>query len=304
MHKPAETVNEEYIESPCDGIAAIIQSRERDLGSFSVRRFLPHNNCRKVGPFVFFDHMGPAQFSRGQGLDVRPHPHIGLATVTYLYEGEIVHRDSLGCVQSITPGAVNWMTAGKGIVHSERTGDVARASGQRMHGLQVWVALPEEYEETGPEFHHYEPGDLPVVSLDNVTMTIIAGSLFASESPVRTFSPLFYVDVDMPAATTLQIPDDYAERAVHVIAGEVDINGRNVQPFNMVICREAESIRITAVQQSRLVIFGGAPITDRYLWWNFVSSSRARIEQAKQDWQQGRFDPVPGETESIPLPER
>jgi redox-sensitive bicupin YhaK (pirin superfamily) len=298
----AERICEDYLESPCEGIAAIIQAKEKPLDSFSVRRFLPHAQCRKVGPFVFFDQMGPAEFKPGQGMDVRPHPHIGLATVTYLFEGEMMHRDSLGYVQNITPGAVNWMTAGKGIVHSERTGDAARASGQRMHGLQVWIALPEEHEETEPAFSHYSSDELPVIQSGGVTLKLIAGKAFENESPVKVFSPMFYLDVQMPAGTTLQVPDDYAERAIHLISGEIAIGDRHIEANTMAICRESARVVMNALQSSRLVLFGGAAMTNRFLWWNFVSSSKERIEQAKQDWQQNRFGQVPGETEFIPLP--
>jgi len=299
----SERACEDYLESPCDGIAAIIQANEKPLDSFSVRRFLPHARCRKVGPFVFFDQMGPAEFKPGQGMDVRPHPHIGLATVTYLFEGEMMHRDSLGYVQNITPGAVNWMTAGKGIVHSERTGNAARASGQRMHGLQVWIALPEEHEETEPGFSHYGSDELPVIQSGEVTLKLIAGKAFGNESPVKVFSPMFYLDVQMPAGTTVQVPNDYAERAIHMVTGKIRVGERHIGPYNMAICRESEQIVITAIEQTRLVLFGGAPMTDRYIWWNFVFSSKQRIEQAKLDWQQNRFGQVPGETEFIPLPE-
>jgi len=298
----AERICEDYLESPCEGIAAIIQAKEKPLDSFSVRRFLPHAQCRKVGPFVFFDQMGPAEFKPGQGMDVRPHPHIGLATVTYLFEGEMMHRDSLGYVQNITPGAVNWMTAGKGIVHSERTGDMARANGQRMHGLQVWIALPEEYEETEPGFYHYGSDELPVIQSGDVTLKLIAGKACSKESPVKVFSPMFYLDVQMPAGTALEVPDDYAERAIQLITGELRIGDHHITANTMAICRESARVVMNALQPSRLVLFGGAAMTNRYLWWNFVSSSKDRIEQAKQDWQQDRFGQVPGETEFIPLP--
>jgi hypothetical protein len=195
------------------------------------------------------------------------------------------------------------MTAGRGIVHSERTADVPRANGQRLHGLQVWVALPEEYEETAPEFYHYEESELPEIKQDGVTMRLIAGSAYSRVSPVKTFSPLFYLDVHMPAASTIHVPEEYAERAIHVVSGQVRIKERRIAPFNMAICREAERVEITAMQESRLALFGGVPITDRFLWWNFVSSSKSRIEQAKHDWENDRFGRVPGETEFIPLPE-
>ncbi|MEX2354243.1 MAG: pirin family protein [Gammaproteobacteria bacterium] len=300
----AETPTDEYLPSPCDGISAIIQAREKPLDSFSVRRFLPHSECRKVGPFVFFDHMGPADFKPGQGMDVRPHPHIGLATVTYMFEGEMLHRDSLGHVQAITPGAVNWMIAGKGIVHSERTGDGPRARGQRMHGLQVWVALPEEHEETEPGFFHYGSDELPEIRQDDVIMKLVAGTAFSHKSPVKVFSPMFYLDVRMPASSTVEVPQEFAERAIHVISGEVQISDRVVSAYSMAICRESARVEITALQDTRLMMFGGAAIGDRIVWWNFVSSSKQRLEQAKLDWKEDRFGKVPGETEFIPLPDK
>lgn len=299
----SERATDVFLESPCDGISAILQTKERPLDSFSVRRFLPHPQCRKVGPFVFFDHMGPAEFKPGQGMDVRPHPHIGLATVTYLFEGEMLHRDSLGYVQNIIPGAVNWMIAGKGIVHSERTGDTARASGQRMHGLQVWVALPDTHEETEAGFSHHGSDELPIIRQGEVKMTLIAGQAYSQQSPVKVFSPMFYLDVQMPAGANIQMPDEYAERAIHLISGEIEIGGRKIDPYNMAICREGEQVKITALHPSRLVLFGGAAMTNRFLWWNFVSSSKERIEQAKLDWKENRFGRVPGESEFIPLPE-
>ncbi len=276
---------------------------EKDLGSFSVRRYIPHFKQKKVGPFVFFDHMGPAEFEPGNGIDVRPHPHIGLSTVTYLFEGEIHHRDSLGYVQTITTGAVNWVTAGKGIVHSERTGDEYRANGHRLHGLQVWVGLPEEHEETEPEFVHYDSEAIPQLEHNGVKISVVIGSAFGETSPVSTHSPLFYLDVHMPAGTSLDLPDDYKERGIHVIEGPVSVNDYQVDPLEMAICKADDAINVTANTDARLILFGGAPLSERYMWWNFVSSKRERIELAKQGWKEGEFDNVPGETEFIPLPE-
>lgn len=294
----------EVTPSPCSGIDLIIRATERDLDSFSVRRYLPHLQCSHVGPFVFFDHFGPADFAPGNGLDVRPHPHIGLATISYLFAGEIMHRDSLGFVQAIAPGEVNWMTAGRGIVHSERTGDLARAQGQHLHGLQVWVALPETDEETEPAFQHYGRDALPVIRQQGVDMTVIAGSALGHSSPVRTFSPLFYLDVHLSAGAVMEIPDEYAERALHLISGELNISDRVIRPFDMAICTQSSRVEVCAVTDSRLVLFGGAPVGERFIWWNFVSSSKQRIEQAKIDWKEGRFARVQGETEFIPLPDR
>jgi redox-sensitive bicupin YhaK (pirin superfamily) len=294
----------DYFAAPCDGIDVVIKATERDLDSFSVRRYLPHLQCRKVGPFVFFDHFGPADFAPGTGLDVRPHPHIGLATISYLFAGEIMHRDSLGFVQAIAPGEVNWMTAGRGIVHSERTGDLARANGQHLHGLQVWVALPESAEETDPAFQHVGRLELPEFRQGEITMRLIAGSAWGQVSPVSTYSPLFYLDVQMPEGSRLQMTDEYAERALHVISGSVAVCDHQFGPFDMAICSPAARVEIVALADTRLVIFGGAPMSERFIWWNFVSSSKPRIEQAKLDWKEGRFASVPGETEFIPLPDK
>lgn len=290
--------------APCTGIDVAIRATEHDLDSFSVRRYLPHLQCRKVGPFVFFDHFGPADFAPGSGIDVRPHPHIGLATISYLFAGEIMHRDSLGYVQAIAPGEVNWMTAGSGIVHSERTGDQARTHGQHLHGLQVWVALPEADEETAPAFQHCGQQDLPVIRQGDISLRLIAGTALGEHSPVRTFSPLFYLDVQMPAGSRLRITDEYAQRALHVITGSVAIGDRRFDAFDMAICTGSARVEAEAIVDTRLVLFGGAPISERFIWWNFVSSSKQRIEQAKLDWKEGRFARVPGETEFIPLPDK
>lgn len=293
----------DFINAPCDGIDVVIRANQRDLDSFTVRRYLPHMRCRKVGPFVFFDHFGPADFAPGQGIDVRPHPHIGLATISYLFSGEILHRDSLGYVQAIRPGEVNWMTAGSGIVHSERSSDEVRANGQHLHGLQVWVALPESEEETTPEFHHYDQQDLPVFNQGQVTLRLIAGRVCEHQSPVRTYSPLFYLDVFMPQGSSLLVPDEYAQRALHLIRGRASVNQQPFEPFDMIICRESARIELVAETDVHLVIFGGEAIGERFIWWNFVSSSKQRIEQAGRDWKQGKFGTIPGETEFIPLPD-
>jgi redox-sensitive bicupin YhaK (pirin superfamily) len=247
--------------------------------------------------------MGPAHFKPGEGIDVRPHPHIGLSTITYLFEGEIIHRDSLGSLQAITSGDVNWMTAGRGIVHSERSGDKAREEGQRLHGLQVWVGLPEESEDIDPEFFHFDISKLPLINEDGMQIRVIVGTAFGEESPVKTYSPLFYLDVNLSAGKKLVVPVDYRERAIHVVGGKVSISDTDFNMFNMAVCEETAEISIHAVENSRLVIFGGEPIPHRHVWWNFVSSSREKIERAKQDWKAGRFDKVPGEHEFIPLPD-
>jgi len=285
-------------------IAQVVGSRKRDLGGFAVRRVLPWGGGRMVGPFIFLDQLGPVEFAPGQGIDVRPHPHIGLATVTYLFEGELVHRDSLGVVQTIRPGDVNWMTAGRGIVHSERTGPDMRASGQRMHGLQSWVALPREYEEAEPAFDHTPAATLPEQDGDGVKLRVIAGRAFGLASPVRVFSETFYVDVAMSAGAALDIPEEYAERAAYVLLGSVTAEGRDFCAGTLVIFVAGSRARLVAKAASRVALLGGAPLGERHIWWNFVSSTSTRIEQARRQWADGAFPPVPGETESIPLPER
>jgi len=285
-------------------IAQVVESRKRDLGGFEVRRVLPWGGGRMVGPFIFLDQLGPVAFAPGHGIDVRPHPHIGLATVTYLFDGELVHRDSLGVVQTIRPGDVNWMTAGRGIVHSERTGPEMRASGQRMHGLQSWVALPGEYEEAEPAFDHTPAAKLPEQDGDGVKLKVIAGRAFGLASPVRVFSETFYVDVAMSAGAALDIPEEYAESAAYVLLGTVATEGRDFGAGTLVIFAAGPKARLVAKEASRVALLGGAPLGERHIWWNFVSSSSTRIEQARRQWADGAFPPVPGETESIPLPER
>ena len=284
-------------------VATIIEGRARDLGGFFVARILPSKAVRSVGPFVFFDHMGPATFPPGTGIDVRPHPHIGLATVTYLFEGEIVHRDNLGFVQTIVPGAINWMTAGRGIAHSERTGDALRKSGSRLHGLQLWVALPEAHEEDEPAFVHHATATLPEVALDGVRLRVLAGSAYGATSPVQTLSTLFYVEARMSEGATLALPHEQVERAAYVVTGEVECGiERVVAPRMIVFARGSASL--SARTGAHVMLIGGDPPDgDRHLWWNFVSSSKERIEQAKRDWSENRFAPIPGETERIPLPD-
>ena len=282
-----------------------ITPQERDLGGFSVRRLLPSAARRTVGPFVFFDHMGPADFAPGHGIDVRPHPHIGLATVTYLFEGAIEHRDSLGTVQQITAGDVNWMTAGRGIVHSERSPADLRRSGYRMQGLQTWVALPRELEHCDPAFVHYPAASLPVISLPGVSMRLIAGSAFGQTSPVAVASSMFYIAVEMDAGASFVLPDEYEERAVYVLSGGISINDGRLGATSMAVLNPSAPVMLSAQSPTRLMLLGGEPLDgERFLWWNFVASDRAAIEEASERWRQGGFDPVPGETEFIPLPER
>jgi redox-sensitive bicupin YhaK (pirin superfamily) len=292
---------------PCPGIAqlaTLIDARARDLGGFTVGRVLPAAARKLIGPFIFFDHMGPAEFAPGRGIDVRPHPHIGLATVTYLFEGEIVHRDSLGSHQPIRPGDVNWMTAGRGIVHSERTGTEPRRAGSRLNGLQLWVALPLEHEEAEPEFQHHPAPVLPSLDIAGTRVRVLAGSAFGESSPVRTHSPLFYVDAAMPAGSELPLPEEHEQRAAYVVAGTVACGGEPVQHGRMMVLTPGARACLRAVSDARVALIGGAPLAgERHIFWNFVSSSEARIEQAKRDWREGRFPKVPGdEREFIPLP--
>lgn len=287
-----------------DPVELTIAPRSRDLGGFSVRRILPYAKRRLVGPFIFLDEMGPAAFAAGQGIDVRPHPHIGLATVTYLFDGEIMHRDSLGVVQAIRPGAVNWMTAGRGIVHSERSSEEARAGVQRLHGMQSWIALPLAEEETEPEFVHYPTADLPEIQQPGVWMRLIAGAVFGQSSPVRVFSEMFYVHAEFDEGAALTLPADHAERAVYVVGGSLEIAGRQYEANTMAVLAPGAAVEMTARVASRVMLLGGAAIDgQRHIWWNFVASTPERIEQAKADWKAGRFAAVPGEDEFIPLPE-
>jgi redox-sensitive bicupin YhaK (pirin superfamily) len=285
-------------------IETIIEARTRDLGGFSVERVLPSVRRKLVGPFIFFDHMGPVTFAPGQAIDVRPHPHINLATVTYLFEGEIVHRDSLGSVQAIRPGAINWMTAGRGIVHSERTAPELRKTGSRLHGLQLWVALPKAHEETGPDFRHYAAETLPAFERDGARLRVLAGSAYGAASPVRTLSPLFYVEATISAGAELSLPDEHRERAAFVVEGVIRCGEERIEPSRMAVFAPGWTPPLRAESGARVMLLGGASIDgERHIWWNFVSSSRDRIEQAKRDWKEGRFPRVPGETEFIPLPE-
>ena len=284
-------------------IELVLEGRERDVGGFFVRRVLPSHSRRLVGPFIFFDHLSPATFPPGAGLDVRPHPHINLATVTYLFEGAIVHRDSLGSVQTILPGDVNWMVAGRGIAHSERTSPEERRGGARLHGIQSWVALPREHEETDPSFEHYDAGTIPSVSVGGVRLDVIAGAAFGARSPVRALSPTVYVHAYFEGPSTLEIDVRDDERAVYVVEGSILCEGRTFERGTMLVLRRTTTIRSEG--RARSMIVGGAPLQgERHVWWNFVSSSLARIERAKDDWRNGRFPKVIGdEAEFIPLPD-
>jgi redox-sensitive bicupin YhaK (pirin superfamily) len=282
----------------------VVVPRVRDLGGFEVRRVLPSVRRKMVGPFVFLDQMGPAIFQDGSGLDVRPHPHIGLATVTYLLDGEILHRDSLGTVQPIRPGEVNWMTAGRGIAHSERTAPELRPKGGRLYGLQSWVALPARHEETDPAFAYHPTSDLPFIEGEGWTARLVAGSLFGARSPVATLWETLYADLDLGPGAVVPIPADLDERAVYLIEGAVEMAGTRFEPGQLLVLKPGEPIDLRAPAGARLILLGGEPMDGpRHIWWNFVSSSKDRIESAKADWKAGRFDLVPDETEFIPLPE-
>ncbi|MHB2211544.1 pirin family protein [Methylobacterium sp. CM6257] len=287
----------------CDAIQTLIVPRSRDLGSFAVRRALPSTECRMVGPFIFFDQMGPSEFLLGQGMDVRPHPHIGLSTVTYLFDGEIMHRDSLGTELPIRPGELNWMTAGRGITHSERTGANLRQTGSKLFGIQSWVALTAQDEESPPAFEHYDASALPVLTGEGKTVRLIAGEAFGVRSPVRTSSSMVYADVTLDAGAVLPLDPAYDERAIYTVAGAIEIAGDGFGPGQLLVFRPGDRISVRATQASRFMILGGEPMDGpRHLWWNFVSSRPERIEQAKEDWRQARFDSVPGDPEFIPLP--
>jgi len=284
-------------------IDMVIEPQERDLGEFTVRRVLPAAKRRMVGPFVFFDHMGPAEFPPGKGIAVRPHPHIGIATITYLFEGEIIHRDSLGYVQPIRPGAVNLMTAGRGIVHSERAGDDLDTT-SRLHGIQSWIALPEDRQECDPAFVHYPATDLPAVSVGGAELRIIMGSAYGATSPVMTYSDTLYIECVLPSGAELEIPPGTPELAAYVVSGRVTIANAEYAPGVMPVARAGQGVGIAALEDSRVMIIGGSSLGQRHVWWNLVSTSRERIDRAADDWAAGRFDPVPGDDEFIPLPER
>jgi redox-sensitive bicupin YhaK (pirin superfamily) len=283
-------------------IRYILEPVEKDLGGFSVRRLLPSIEVKSVGPFVFFDHLGPVRFAPGQGVDVRPHPHIGLATITYLFEGEILHRDSLGSVQPIKPQAINWMTAGRGIVHSERTPPKVREQGHTLHALQLWVALPVKDEQTDPAFRHYDAGGLPEVHDQHCAVRVMIGEAFGIRSPVMTFSETLYIEVNLKAGVSVTLPDHVEERAAYLVSGALTLAKEELPLHSMVIFDRTEGIELTAREDARLVIIGGTPLGKRTVWWNLVASRTELIEQAKLDWQARRFPRVPGETEYIPLP--
>lgn len=281
-----------------------IPPRGTDIGALHVRRILPYAKRRMVGPFVFLDHMGPAHFAVHQGIDVAPHPHIGLATVTYLFEGEIFHRDTLGSAQAITPGAVNWMTAGRGIAHSERTTPAEKSRPHDVHGLQSWVALPKEFEESAPEFFHHGADTLPQFDLGGARVNLIAGRAFGYESPVKIHSPLFYAAVTMPAGSSIKLDAEYAERALYLVNGGLRIGDDRVAAATMPIFSSGDTVTIEAEQDSTVMLLGGEPLPEpRYIDWNFVSSSKERLLQARDDWRHQRFGKIPGDDKDfVPLP--
>lgn len=285
----------------------LIEGRVHDLGDgFQVRRLLPVLLARHVGPFVFFDLMGPVDFAPGKGMDVRPHPHIGLATVTWLFDGAIRHRDSVGSVADIRPGEVNWMTAGRGIAHSERTPPDQRRDGQRLHGVQVWVALPEQDQEVAPEFHHHDADELPRIRPAGAELVLIAGTAYGVQSPVKVFAPMFFVEANLDAGAELAWPPEHSERGVCVIEGEVTWGDLSVPQHQSAVQAGPSAPPLKASRASRVILFGGAPLDgERHLWWNFVSTSKERIEQAKAEWQAMVYGTVEGDDqEFIPLPVR
>ncbi len=283
-------------------IALFIRPQEKDLGEFSVRRILPAGERRMVGPFVFFDHMGPAEFPPGKGITVRPHPHIGIATITYLFEGEIMHRDSLGFVQPITPGAVNLMVAGSGIVHSERAGSDLDVT-SRLHGIQSWIALPTDREEMAPAFTHYRAADLPELQLPGARVRIIMGEAYGERSAVATFSRTLYLDIDLQDGAELVLPDTVEELAFYVADGSVQVDGTGVEAGVMAVACPGKEVVLRGLTPSRILVVGGDNIGTRRMFWNFVSTAPERIHRAKRDWREGQFAMVPGDDEFIPLPE-
>lgn len=288
----------------CPPVRTAIKPRPRDLGDFEVRRVLPAVEARSIGPFVFFDHMGPAVFPPGKGIDVRPHPHIGLSTLTWLFDGSLVHRDSVGAVKEIRPGEVNWMTAGSGVVHSERSSDAFRAANARIEGIQTWHALPAEHEEIDPSFEHYSAGDIPVVEQGGVRIALIAGGAFGMVSPMKVYSETLYADVRIEAGAQFGVPLGTAERALYIVSGQIEIAGQLFDDKQMLVLEEHAAPAITSPHGAHLMLIGGEPIGPRKLWWNLVSTRPERIEQAKADWTAGRFDTVPDDDEFIPLPEK
>jgi redox-sensitive bicupin YhaK (pirin superfamily) len=286
-------------------IKAVLKPHTRDIGNLLVRRVLPALAARLVGPFIFFDHMGPATLEPGAGVDVRPHPHIGLATVTYLFEGALMHRDSIGSNQKIVPGDVNWMTAGRGIVHSERTPDEDRARSMTMHGIQTWVALPLDHEDTDPSFFHHAANTLPEIERNGVTLRVIAGTAFGETSPVETFSGTLYVAADFAPGGAIALDAEHEERGVYLVEGDLSIDGTPLEPATMAVLVPGETVTLASTAGARVMLLGGEKLEgERFIEWNFVASSREKIEAAKAAWTRQEMGHVPGETEWIPLPEK
>ena len=299
-----ETTDASCENKSCSGIKTVIRPKAKDIGGFEVRRALPSPEARTVGPFIFFDQMGPAVFGAGEGIDVRPHPHIGLSTLTWLVEGEIMHRDSLGYVQPIRPGEINWMTAGNGIVHSERTPDDVRTRGHYLLGLQVWMALPEDSEEIDPSFQHYGADSLSTVERDGCKITVVAGDAWGVKSPVAVYSRTLYADIHLEAGAALAIPAQHEERAIYVIKGAVELGDERFGEATMVVLREGEDVPVASHDGAHIALIGGDRLTKPpRLFWNFASTDTAKIDEAKERWKNGGFSPVPGDDEFIPLPE-
>lgn len=279
---------------------------DKDLGGgFTVRRLLPAAQRQSVGPFLFFDHFGPVTISPGGSHDVRPHPHIGLATVTYLFDGAIMHRDSLGFEQRIAPGAINWMTAGRGIVHSERGPQDLKTSSYVNHGIQLWAALPREFEEVAPDFEHTSADAIPSLALGGTQVRVLIGAAFGKQSPVRTFAPTLYLDVQLAADESFELPPLAQELAVYAVDGDISIDAENLPAHRLAVLAPGAAVTLLAAQATRLMVIGGDALDGhRFMWWNFVSSRKERIVQASRDWEDQTMGQVPGDTELIPLPER
>lgn len=286
----------------CPAIHTILHPKDRDLGGFSVRRLLPAETMKSVGPFVFFDHLGPAKFLPGQGIDVRSHPHIGLATITYLFEGEILHRDSLGHVQAIRPGEINWMTAGRGIVHSERTPPALRSECHQVHALQLWVALPEEFEEVPPSFSHYDAEQLPTLNQKSISSRVMVGKAYGVESPVKTFSPTLFLEIDAQKGADITLPEEIEELGVYLMSGILQAEDQYLSPHSLAVFSCGANVTLSVTEDCRLVVIGGKSLGKRIVWWNLVATRKELIERAKTEWRAGLFPKVPEEAEFIPLP--
>lgn len=286
----------------CNAIELVIQPKPKDLGGFTVNRCLPAMDKHSVGPWVFFDEMGPVIFPPGSGINVRPHPHVNLATVSYLFEGEVIHKDSLGTFQKVTPGTINLMVAGKGITHSEREAPEVAKQARRLHGLQLWMALPEESEEIDPEFHHYPSEKIPSIVVKGVPVRVLIGRAYGVASPVKEFYRTLYLEAQLLPGQTLELPNE-SERGVYIASGELKIKEHQYSAKQMIILSDADGVTVTAITSTTIILIGGEKISKRYMEWNFVSSRKERIEQAKRDWVERKFPKVPGdEVEFIPLP--